>query len=109
MFRLLLISLFSFAFLMTVNCGFAATEKHKHTAVAYVVPDKYKTSDGKININTIDEDSLAKVKGVGSKRAASIMAYRDANGSFKSIDELKNVKLIGPKALKKMKEEFSVG
>ncbi len=109
MFRLLLISLFSFAFLMSVNCGFAATEKHKHAAVAYVVPDQYKTSDGKININTIPEDELAKVKGIGAKRAASIMAYRNANGSFKSVDELKGVKLVGPKVFKKIKDQFSVG
>ncbi len=109
MFRLLLISLFSFAFLMSVNCGFAATEKHKHTAIAYVVPDQYKTSDGKVNINTIPEDELAKVKGVGSKRAASIIAYRNANGSFKSVDDLKDAKLVGSKVFKKLKGEFSVG
>ncbi len=108
MFRLLLISLFSFMFLVTANTGFAATAKHKEAA-AYSVPDKYKTSDGKININTIDEDSLAKVKGVGAKRAASIMAYREAYGSFKSVDELKDVKLVGAKGYKKLKDLFSVG
>lgn len=108
MFRVLLISLFSCIFLFNANTAFAATAKHK-TSIVSAVPDKYKTSDGKININTIDEDNLAKVKGVGAKRAASIMAYREAYGSFKSVDELKNVKLVGPKVFKKIKDEFSVG
>jgi competence ComEA-like helix-hairpin-helix protein len=112
MFRLLLITLCSFVFLTTVNCGFAETAKHdtRHShCVTSDVPGKYKTSDGKVNLNTIDEDSLAKMSCVGAKSAASIIAYRDANGSFKSVDELKDVKLVGPRKYKKIREEFSLG
>jgi competence protein ComEA len=49
-----------------------------------------------ININTANASLLAKsVKGIGIKRAESIVAYRTEHGPFKSLDELGNVPRIG--------------
>ena len=49
-----------------------------------------------IDINTADKAALMTViKGVGEKRAEAIIAYREKNGPFKSIDELAEVSGIG--------------
>ena len=60
-----------------------------------------------VNINTADADSLqSELKGVGSQKAEAIIAYREANGSFKSADELANVKGIGLKTVEKNRENI---
>lgn len=53
----------------------------------------------KININTASVEELTQLKGVGEKIAASIVAYRTANGPFKTVQDLDLVKGIGPKIL----------
>lgn len=50
---------------------------------------------GPVNINTADAGALASLKGVGPAKAAAIIADRDANGSFSSVDDLMRVKGIG--------------
>ena len=45
----------------------------------------------KVNINTADAATLAKLPGVGEKNAAAIIEYRTKNGPFKVIDDLKLV------------------
>ena len=46
--------------------------------------------DGKININTADLNRLKDIPGIGDVKANSIIMYREENGGFKTIDELKN-------------------
>ena len=49
-----------------------------------------------VDINTADASALASaIDGVGEKKAATIVAYRDAHGPFNSVDELVAVKGIG--------------
>ena len=49
-----------------------------------------------INLNKADVDTLTQsFKGIGRKRAEAIVAYREANGEFKSLDDLALVKGIG--------------
>lgn len=63
----------------------------------------------KININTATVEQLQTVKGIGSKTAAAIVAYREANGGFNDVDDLENVKGIGSKKLKKIEDELTIG
>lgn len=51
-----------------------------------------------VDVNTASAPLLARVSGVGSGLAQSIVAYRDANGPFKSRKALKQVPRLGPKA-----------
>jgi uncharacterized protein len=51
-----------------------------------------------VDVNTASAPLLARVSGVGSGLASSIVAHRDANGPFKSRKALKEVPRLGPKA-----------
>ena len=66
------------------------------------------TSSDLININTADEKELQKIKGIGSALAGRIIDYRQSNGAFKSIDEIKKVRGIGDKTFEKMKNQITV-
>ncbi|WP_231862865.1 ComEA family DNA-binding protein [Alicyclobacillus mali (ex Roth et al. 2021)] len=58
----------------------------------------------KININTADLETLETLPGVGPKRAAAIIAYRQAHGPFSDLDSLRHVKGIGEKTLAKWQD-----
>lgn len=59
---------------------------------------------GRINVNAADAATLASLPGIGPKKAAAIVAHRQANGNFKSADDLAGVKGIGPGILGKIKD-----
>jgi competence protein ComEA len=48
-------------------------------------------ASGKININTADEATLAKLSGIGTEGAKAIIEYRTKHGPFKVVDDLKEV------------------
>jgi competence protein ComEA len=63
-----------------------------------------------VNINQADIVTLAEnLKGIGMKKAKAIVEYRKENGNFNTIDDITNVKGIGPKTLQKNRESLSVG
>ena len=51
--------------------------------------------DGLVNINTADLDELKTLPGIGDSKARSIIAYREKNGAFKTIEDIKSVDGIG--------------
>jgi len=58
-----------------------------------------------VDINTADAPTLASsLRGVGESKAEAIVAYREANGAFKSADDLVKVKGIGEKTLELNRE-----
>ena len=59
--------------------------------------------NAKININTANIEKLMSLKGIGEKKAESIVEYREKIGSFTTIDELKGVKGVGDKIFNKIK------
>ena len=62
-----------------------------------------------VNINTATQSELEAVKGLGPAKAKAIIVYREANGNFKSLDDLDNVKGFGKASIDKLKEELTVG
>ncbi len=57
-------------------------------------------ADDMVNINTASAETLDKeLKYVGEKTADRIVAYREENGNFASIDELSDVKGVGSKTI----------
>lgn len=66
------------------------------------------TSDSKVNINTADKEELMTLTGIGEAKAESIIAYRQENGSFNSIEDIMNVAGIKDAAFIKMKDNIKV-
>lgn len=63
----------------------------------------------KVNINTATAEELVEVlKGIGPKKAQAIIDYREAKGPFASIEQLQEVKGIGPATLARNKECISL-
>jgi competence protein ComEA len=68
-----------------------------------------KAPAAKVNINTASVEQLTTLPGVGPKLAARIVEYRQKSGSFRSTQELLNVKGIGEKNYAKIETWLSVG
>ena len=62
-----------------------------------------------INLNTADAATLqTELVGIGQVKAQAIVDHRDTNGPFASVDELLEVKGIGPATLEKNRARLSV-
>lgn len=67
------------------------------------------TSDGDlVNINTADTTMLQTLSGIGEKRAADIINYRETNGLFETVDDLDQVSGIGEKTMEKLRPLITV-
>ena len=69
-------------------------------------PDKPGRSEA-VNLNTATVQQLDALPGVGPVTAAAIVAWRDANGKFTSVDQLAEVDGIGPARLEKLRRAGS--
>jgi competence protein ComEA len=56
-----------------------------------------------VNLNTATVQQLDTLPGVGPVMAAAIVAWRQANGKFTSVDQLGEVDGIGPGRLEKLR------
>ncbi len=61
-----------------------------------------------VNINTATIEELDTLPGVGEATANKIVNYRDENGKFNSIEEIKNVNGIGDKKYEEIKELIDI-
>lgn len=65
--------------------------------------------DALVNINTAGLVELQTLPGIGPARAQAIIDYREKNGPFQDISELKKVNGIGPKTFEKLQDKVTVG
>ena len=67
------------------------------------------TEKGKLNINTATVQELTILPGIGDTLALRIVAYRNAYGPYKSIDDLLLVEDIGQTRLDNIRDYITVG
>ena len=60
-----------------------------------------------MNINTAGSEQLQTLTGIGPALAERIISYREQNGAFMSIEEIKNVSGIGDKTFEKFKDRIT--
>ncbi len=61
-----------------------------------------------VNINKADVESLCTLPGVGEKTAQEIISYREENGVFETIEEIKEVKGIGKQDFENLRPLITV-
>lgn len=66
------------------------------------------SAGGTVNLNTATVAELDALDGVGPVTAASIIAWREANGAFKDVGQLAEVDGIGPVRLEKLRGQVTV-
>lgn len=57
-----------------------------------------------VNINTASKEELMTVTGIGDSKAEEIIKYREENGKFNNIEDIKNVSGIGDSLFEKIKD-----
>ncbi|OGO92571.1 MAG: hypothetical protein A3F41_06610 [Coxiella sp. RIFCSPHIGHO2_12_FULL_44_14] len=75
----------------TASSGAVSVSSHSRTPAT-----------GPADINTADEQTLTSLKGVGVKKAQALIAYRQIHGSYKSLNDLTQVKGWGKKSLRRI-------
>jgi comEA protein len=74
-----------------------ATEQHKRVAASA------QESQEPIDVNTASEEQLEVIPGIGPAMAQRIIAWREENGRFESVEDLLNIRGIGVKTLEKLR------
>ncbi len=72
-----------------------------------VLPEEGTKKHEKVNINTAKQTELETLTGIGPSMALKIIKYREENGEFKEIEELKNVPGIGDSKFDAIKEDIT--
>jgi competence protein ComEA len=67
-----------------------------------------KDDKGLVNINTADEKALDSLPGVGPAMAKRIIEYRETEGAFQSIEDIKKIKGIGETKFAKLKDKICI-
>jgi len=101
----------SINFAMHVNDEMVIYVPRKGESTAEYVPlQNGQPSQGKqtINLNTAAASELETLPGIGPSKAEAIIEYRETDGPYKSIEDLKNISGIGDKTFEKLKELISV-
>ena len=61
-----------------------------------------------IDLNTADSAALESVPGIGKSLSQRILAFREKNGAFQSVDDLLKVQGIGEKSIQKLRPYLTV-
>lgn len=65
-------------------------------------------AEGKVNLNTADAAQLETISGIGPATAEAIIAWRESNGPFTSIEQLLDVRGIGPAKFEAMRDAVTI-
>jgi comEA protein len=101
------VCLFTALMVTSLPVSAANPDDGQKSATTQKAPKEHKAAkkapEGKININTASEKDLQQLPKVGPAMAKRIVDYRASVKSFKTVEELRNVKGIGPKVFEQLK------
>ena len=83
-------------------------EEYETTEDMEGIQNIYETNSDIININTATQTELELLPGIGPSTASKIIKYREENGEFKTIDDIKNVSGIGDAKFESIKDQITV-
>lgn len=63
----------------------------------------------KLDINQATQADFESLPGIGPSKAAAIISYREENGPFQTVEEIKNVSGIGEKTFEKLQDKIQIG
>lgn len=66
------------------------------------------SGDGLVNINKAGKEELMTLPGIGTSKADSIISYREENGNFQAIEDIKNITGIKDGLFSKIKDKISI-
>ena len=72
------------------------------------IKDSKKELNNKISINSASKEELMTLNGIGESKADAIINYRNENGLFKTIEDLKNVSGVGNSVFEKIKNNITL-
>lgn len=75
---------------------------------ACIKDEDKKIQTNKVSINTATIEELVQIDGIGEARAKAIIEYREANGNFEKLEDIKNVSGIGDSLFDKIKESITL-
>ena len=74
--------------------------------VIYVPRKKEETEKPRVSINYAPADELCTLSGIGPSTAERIIAYREENGLFQTLEDLMRVKGIGQSRFEKIRDDI---
>ena len=78
-------------------------------AGAFLLSLSFAATANPVDLNSADADTLASAMlGIGPQKAIEIVRYRDQNGPFASLEDLAQVKGIGPRTIEQNRERVTV-
>ncbi len=91
--------------LLVVTLGLVAAHADGSPSVQLVATGA--ASAHRVDLNSAGSEELQSLPGVGPALAARIVAFRQENGPFRTVDDLLAVKGIGPKMLEKLRDKVT--
>lgn len=82
--------------------------KAPQSAVTAGIPEKTDEPAQLLDLNSASQQDLEQLTGIGQTLAERIIAYREENGSFASVEELTNVSGIGDGKLAQIRDKITV-
>ena len=94
---------------MAVCCSVFVALPQLSVAQNIEKPANFAVAKTLIDINSADAETLAlALDGVGMAKAQDIVEYREKNGAFKSIEDLAQVKGVGPATIDRNRDKMTV-